>query len=211
MIPLNDLLLFTLAALILVISPGPNMIYLISRSITQGRRAGIISLAGVICGFLFHIILVSFGLTALLFAIPFAFNSLKTFGVVYLLYLAYQAIKPNSKKFFETKNDVSVDKSGKLFITGFLTNVLNPKVAVFYLSFFPQFIKPAYGSIMTQSLQLGITQVIVSFTINFTIVLTAAKVALFFAKNPIWMKAQKRLMASVLTALAIKMALTKTK
>ena len=183
MIPLNDLLLFTLAALILVISPGPNMIYLISRSITQGRGAGIISLAGVICGFLFHIILVSFGLTAVLFAIPFAFNILKTLGVAYLLYLAYQAIKPNGQNIFEIKNDVPVDKSGKLFIIGFLTNVLNPKVAVFYLSFFPQFIKPAYGSIMTQSLQLGITQVIVSFTINFTIVLTAAKVASFFAKT----------------------------
>jgi len=211
MIPLNDLLLFTLAALILVISPGPNMIYLISRSITQGRGAGIISLAGVICGFLFHIILVSFGLTAVLFAIPFAFNILKTLGVAYLLYLAYQAIKPNGQNIFEIKNDVPVDKSGKLFIIGFLTNVLNPKVAVFYLSFFPQFIKPAYGSIMTQSLQLGITQVIVSFTINFTIVLTAAKVASFFAKNPIWVKVQKWLMASVLTALALKMALTKTK
>ena len=211
MIPLNDLLLFTLAALILVISPGPNMIYLISRSITQGRGAGIISLAGVICGFLFHIILVSFGLTAVLFAIPFAFNILKTLGVVYLLYLAYQAIKPNGQNIFEIKNDVPVDKSGKLFIIGFLTNVLNPKVAVFYLSFFAQFIKPAYGSIMTQSLQLGITQVIVSFTINFTIVLTAAKVASFFAKNPIWVKVQKWLMASVLTALALKMALTKTK
>jgi len=211
MIPLNDLLLFTLAALILVISPGPNMIYLISRSITQGRGAGIISLAGVICGFLFHIILVSFGLTAVLFAIPFAFNILKTLGVAYLLYLAYQAIKPNGQNIFEIKNDLPVDKSGKLFIIGFLTNVLNPKVAVFYLSFFPQFIKPAYGSIMTQSLQLGITQVIVSFTINFTIVLTAAKVASFFAKNPIWVKVQKWLMASVLTALALKMALTKTK
>jgi threonine/homoserine/homoserine lactone efflux protein len=211
MIPFNELLLFILAALVLVISPGPNMIYLISRSITQGRRAGIISLAGVICGFLFHIILVSFGLTALLFAIPFAFNVLKTLGVIYLLYLAFQAIKPNGQNIFERKNDVSADKPGKLFIIGFLTNVLNPKVAIFYLSFFPQFIKPVYGSIMTQSLQLGITQVIVSFTINFTIVLTAAKIAVFFAKNPVWVRVQKWLMASVLTALAVKMALTKTK
>jgi len=73
MIPLPELLIFSLAALLLVISPGPNMIYLISRSITQGRRAGIISLFGVACGFLFHIVMVSFGLTAVLFAIPFAY------------------------------------------------------------------------------------------------------------------------------------------
>ncbi len=208
--PLNDLLLFSLAALVLVVSPGPNMIYLISRSITQGRRAGMISLLGVIFGFLFHIIMVSFGLTALLFAVPIAYEIVKALGVVYLLYLAYQAVKPNSISIFETKQ-LPEDKPSKLFIIGFLTNVLNPKVAIFYLSFFPQFMKQEYGSIITQSLQLGLTQVTVSLTINFIIVLTAAKVAVFFAKNPTWMKIQKWFMASVLVALAMKMALTKAK
>jgi threonine/homoserine/homoserine lactone efflux protein len=211
MIPLHEILFFALAALVLVISPGPNMIYLISRTITQGRKAGLTSLAGIICGFLFHIVMVSFGLTAILFAVPFAYTILKTLGVVYLLYLAFQAIKPNSKNIFETNTKLEFDKPGKLFSIGFLTNVLNPKVAVFYLSFFPQFIKPEYGSIMTQSLQLGITQVIVSFSVNFIIVLTAAKAALFFAKKPTWVKVQKWFMASVLTALAMKMAFTKAK
>lgn len=211
MIPINDILIFALSALVLVISPGPNMIYLISRSITQGRKAGLISLAGVICGFLFHIIMVSFGLTAVLFAVPIAYTTLKSIGVLYLLYLAYEAIKPNSHNIFEPKKDLPDDKPGKLFTTGFLTNVLNPKVAVFYLSFFPQFIKTEYGSIMMQSLQLGAVQVLVSFTINSIIVLTASKVALFFAKRPSWIKAQKWFMASVLTGLAIKMAFSKAK
>ena len=211
MIPIDQLFLFALAAFVLVISPGPNMIYLISRSITQGKKAGLISLAGVISGFLFHIILVSFGLTALLFAIPLAYTLLKTIGVVYLLYLAWQAVKPGSKGIFETKKDLPADKPAKLFRMGFLTNVLNPKVAVFYLSFFPQFIKPAYGSILSQSLQLGITQVFVSFTINFIIVICAARLAVWFAKKPQWIRAQKWFMASVLTALAAKMALDKSK
>lgn len=211
MIPLKDVLIFALSAFVLVISPGPNMIYLISRSITQGRKAGLISLAGVIIGFLFHIIMVSFGLTAVLFAVPFAYTLLKSFGVVYLLYLAYEAIKPNGKNIFETKNDLAKDKPGKLFSTGFLTNVLNPKVAVFYLSFFPQFIKPEYGSIMMQSLELGAVQILVSLTISTTIVLTASKVAQFFAKKPSWIKVQKWFMASVLTGLALKMALSKAK
>ena len=135
MIPFNDILLFALAALVLVISPGPHMIYLISRSITQGKKAGLISLIGVICGFVFHIIMVSFGLTAVLFAVPFAYSLLKALGVFYLLYLAYQAIKPNSKNIFETNIDLSHDKPKKLFIIGFLTNVLNPKVAVFICHF----------------------------------------------------------------------------
>ena len=211
MIPIHDLIFFIIAAFILVISPGPNMIYLISRTITQGRKAGLTSLAGVICGFLFHIVMVSFGLTAVLFAVPYAYVVLKTLGTVYLLYLAYQAIKPNSKNIFEVDQNISIDRPRKLFTVGFLTNVLNPKVAVFYLSFFPQFIKPQYGSIFTQSLELGVIQVFVSFSINFIIVLTAAKAARFFAKNPTWIKVQKWFMASVLGFLAIKMALSKAK
>ncbi|WFB69381.1 LysE family translocator [Chryseobacterium sp. WX] len=211
MIPFHELIFFILAALILVISPGPNMIYLISKSITQGKKSGFISLAGVVCGFLFHIIMVSFGLTAVLLAVPLAYTVLKTLGTVYLLYLAYQAIKPKSKNIFDFDKNVAHDSPKKLFTIGFLTNVLNPKVAVFYLSFFPQFIKPEYGSIFAQSLELGIIQVLISFSINFIIVLTAAKVAVFFSNNPVWIKVQKWFMASVLTYLAIKMAFSKAK
>ncbi|PRB00472.1 lysine transporter LysE [Chryseobacterium sp. MYb7] len=211
MIPFHELIFFILAALILVISPGPNMIYLISKSITQGKKSGFISLAGVVCGFLFHIIMVSFGLTAVLLAVPLAYTVLKTLGTVYLLYLAYQAIKPKSRNIFDVDRNVAHDSPKKLFTIGFLTNVLNPKVAVFYLSFFPQFIKPEYGSVFTQSLELGVIQVLISFSINFIIVLTASRVALFFSNNPVWIKVQKWFMASVLTYLAIKMAFSKAK
>ncbi|MFH6943648.1 LysE family translocator [Flavobacterium sp. FlaQc-50] len=211
MIPLNELVIFILAALLLVITPGPNMMYLISRSITQGKKAGMLSLAGIVFGFFVHIIMVSFGITALLFAVPMAYNILKITGVLYLLYLAFQAVRPNGKNLFQPNENLSIDKPKKLFSIGFLTSVLNPKIAVFYLSFFPQFIKPAYGSIMTQSLELGVTQVLVSFTVNFIIVLTAAKIASFFAKKPMWLKVQKWFMAGVLTSMAIKMAFSKAK
>jgi threonine/homoserine/homoserine lactone efflux protein len=211
MIPNNELILFVLAAFLLVISPGPNMIYLISRSITQGKKAGIISLIGIVFGFFFHIIMVSFGLTAVLFAVPLAYTVLKTLGVLYLLYLAYQAIKPNANNVFESNKKLDIDKPRKLFSVGFLTSALNPKIAVFYLSFFPQFIKPEYGSILTQSLQLGFVQMTVSFSINLIIVLVASKIASFFSENPKWLKVQKWFMASVLTYMAIKMALTKVK
>jgi threonine/homoserine/homoserine lactone efflux protein len=211
LIPLRDLFLFALAAFVLVISPGPNMLYLISRSITQGRRAGLISLLGVVCGFLFHILMVSLGLTAILFTIPLAFTVLKSSGTVYLLYLAYQMIQPGSKSIFEAKNDLPIDKPSKLFSIGFLTNILNPKVAVFYLSFFPQFIKPEYGSVAAQSIQLGITQISVSFSVNVVVVLAVARVSKFFASNPVWLKVQKWFMASVLSILAIKMFLSNQK
>lgn len=211
MIPVKDLLFFALAAFGLVISPGPNMIYLISRSITQGRKAGLISLTGVICGFLFHIVMVSAGLTAVLLAVPVAYSILKTLGVFYLLYLAIQAVKPGSKGIFEMRSDLKEARSVKLFSMGFFTNVLNPKVAVFYLSFFPQFIKPEYGSILLQSLQLGLTQISVSFTVNAIIILSAARTAVWFAQNPAWIKIQKWFMAGILAGLALKMAFSKSK
>ncbi len=210
MIPVNDLLLFALASLIMVISPGPNMIYLISRSLSQGKKAGVISLFGVMCGFLFHILMVSFGLTAIFFAVPYAFIVVKFLGVGYLLYLAYSTVK-SKDKIFDANQDLKSDRPLKLFNIGLLTNVLNPKMAVFYLSFFPQFIKPEYGSILGQSFQLGIVQVIISFSVNLLIVLSAAKMASWFSKKPIWLRIQKWFMASVLTGLAVKMALTKAK
>ena len=210
MIPINELILFALAALIMVLSPGPNMIYLISRSLSQGKKAGIISLFGVMCGFLFHILMVSFGLTAIFFAVPYAFVAVKFLGIGYLLYLAYKSVTSDNKM-FNTDTQLKRDNTWKLFNMGLLTNILNPKMAIFYMSFFPQFINPDYGSIFGQSIQLGITQIIISFIVNFLIVISAAKMASWFAKKPLWIKVQKWFMASILTGLAIKMAFTKAK
>lgn len=211
MIPINDLLLFAAAAFLLVISPDSNMLYVISRTLSQGKTAGLISLSGVLVGFFFHILLVSFGLTALLFAVPFAYSILKAVGTIYLLYLAYQALRPNGKNIFETDASLPSDSPRKLFSIGFLTNVLNPKVAFFFLSFFPQFIKPEYGSIFAQSLELGVIQILISCCINGSIVISAAVITEFFHKNPFWVKIQKWLMGSVLSYLAVKMALTDVK
>lgn len=210
MIPISDLLIFIIAAFGLVITPGPNMIYLISRSISQGKRAGIISLSGVIVGFLFHVIMVSFGLTAILMAVPFAYTFLKWLGVGYLLYLAWNAIKPGSKSVFETSS-LEDDSNFKLFQMGFLTNVLNPKIAVFYMSFFPQFIKPEYGNVLLQNFQLGFTQMTVSFSVNLMIVLFASSISTWFSERPTWVKIQKWFMAGILGSLAIKLALDKAK
>jgi threonine/homoserine/homoserine lactone efflux protein len=211
MIPSHELFIFIFAALMLVITPGPNMIYLISRSITQGKKAGLTSLAGIITGFTFHVTMVSVGLTAVLFTVPYAYTVLKTLGVCYLVILAFQAVNPNNQGIFEARTDLKEDKSTKLFSMGFLTSVLNPKIAVFYLSFFPQFLKPEYGNIFYQSLQLGLTQMCVSFSVNFLIVLSAARMSIWFSQNPLWVKIQKWFMASVLSGLALRMALDKSK
>jgi threonine/homoserine/homoserine lactone efflux protein len=210
MIPLSELLTFALAALVLVLTPGPNMIYLISRSITQGRVAGTVSLLGVIVGFLFHMMAASFGLTAILLAVPFAYSVIKFCGAAYLLYLAWQAVKPGAASPFELKS-LQHDSGPKLFQMGLLTSMLNPKIAVFYMAVLPQFISPEHGSALAQSLTLGFTQIAVSSSVNFFIVLTAGTVAAFLATRPTWLKFQRYLMATVLGGLAVRLALEERK
>ncbi|MCU0424041.1 MAG: LysE family translocator [Candidatus Kapabacteria bacterium] len=210
MIPLSELTIFALAALGLVLTPGPNMMYLVSRSLCQGRFAGLISLGGVITGFFVHILSASFGITALLMAIPLGYEVLKFSGAAYLLWMAWQSVKSGSGGMFTTQV-LPHDSTLKLFRMGFLTSALNPKIAVFYLSLFPQFIKPEYGSILSQSLTLGITQLSVSATVNCLIVLSASVVAAWFQGRPLWVRVQKYVMGTVLAALAIRLAFSERK
>jgi threonine/homoserine/homoserine lactone efflux protein len=206
MIPFSELLLFAGAALLLVLTPGPNMIYLLSRSLCQGSRAGVISLFGVAAGFLVHMLAAAVGLTALFMAVPFAYEALKWAGAAYLLWLAWQAVRPGAVSPFQTR-ELPPDPPRKLFLMGFLTNVLNPKVAVFYLSLLPQFVDPGRGSVFAQSVVLGGVQIAISFSVNLVIAVSAAAIAAWFARNPLWLAAQRWIMGGVLAALAVRLAL----
>ncbi len=205
MIPSADLLMFAGAALLMVLTPGPNMVYLISRSICQGRKAGVISLFGVVAGFLVHMLAAAAGLTALFMAVPLAYELLKWFGAAYLLYLAWQAVRPGARSPFEARQ-LPEDPPRKLFLMGFLTNLLNPKIAVFYLSIFPQFVSAEHGSVFTQSIVLGLTQITISFSVNLCIALFAARMAAWFVSNPRWLAAQRYFMGCVLATLAVRLA-----
>lgn len=207
MIPLNGLLLFIGAALLMVLTPGPNMIYLISRSICQGRQAGTISLFGVAGGFLVHVIATSVGLSAIFLTVPLAYMVLKLFGVLYLAYLAWQSVKPGARSPFEARS-LPQDSFRRLLFMGFMTSALNPKVAVFYLSIFPQFISPSHGSVLVQSLILGAVQIAVSFTINLFIILSATRLSTWFSHNTKWLARQRYFMGVVLAGLAARLAIT---
>src|SRR6201996_3938963 len=148
----------------MVLTPGPNMIYLISRSIAQGRRAGLISLGGVALGFVFYMLCAAFGITALLFAVPYAYDALRLAGAAYLGWLAWQALKPNGRSPFQVRA-LKVDGPRKLFAMGFVTNLLNPKIAMLYLALLPQFIDPAQG-VLVQSLLLGSIQIVISVRVK---------------------------------------------
>jgi threonine/homoserine/homoserine lactone efflux protein len=203
---LTSLLGFALVSLGMVLTPGPNMIYLISRSITQGPAAGMVSLGGVALGFIFYMLCAAFGITALLFAVPYAYDALRIAGAAYLLWLAWQALKPNGRSPFQVKK-LAIDSPRKLFVMGFVTNLLNPKIAMLYLALLPQFIDPTAGSVLTQSLVLGSTQSIISVGVNGLIALGAGSIALFLGERPTWLKLQRWLMGTVLAGLAVRMAL----
>lgn len=198
-------LAFGLVALGMVLTPGPNMIYLISRSICQGKRAGFISLGGVALGFVFYMLCAAFGITAFVFAIPYAYDLLRFVGAAYLLYLAWQTIKPGGNSPFSVK-DLPIDAPNKLFMMGFITNLANPKIAIMYLSLLPQFIQPGHGSVLGQSLALGCVQIFISLMINAVIVMVAGSIAGFLSGRPSWLKAQRWLMGTVLAGLAFKIA-----
>ncbi len=196
---------FALISLSMVLTPGPNMIYLISRSICQGRMAGFVSLGGVALGFVFYMLCAAFGITALIFAVPYAYDVLRFGGAAYLLYLAWQAVKPGGRSPFQVRA-LPVDSPRKLFTMGFVTNLLNPKIAMLYLSLLPHFIDPAHGSVLAQSLALGAIQIAISVSVNAIIAAAAGSIAVFLAMRPSWLLIQRWLMGTVLAGLAVKMA-----
>ncbi|THK37391.1 LysE family translocator [Ensifer sp. MPMI2T] len=202
---IQNLVGFALIALGMVLTPGPNMIYLISRSICQGPGAGLISLGGVALGFVFYMVFAALGITALLLAVPFAYDALRFAGALYLLYLAWQAVGPGGRSPFQVR-DLPKDRPGKLFLMGLVTNLLNPKVAVLYLSLLPQFIRPEQGDVLFQSLVFGSLQIMISITVNALIAVTAGSIAAFLAGRPLFMLLQRWLMSTVLASLAVSMA-----
>jgi threonine/homoserine/homoserine lactone efflux protein len=202
------LLAFTLVCIGLVLTPGPNMVYLISRSITQGARAGIVSLMGTLAGFFIHIGAAVTGLAAIAFAAPFLYDAIRYAGAAYLAWLAWETLKPGGRSVF-TPVALPPASDRKLFTMGFITSVLNPKVALFYISLLPQFVDPERGSLLAQMLVLGAVQFMVSLVGDLAYVLTAAGVARFFARNPFWVAVQRWVMGFVLAGLALRLAFEK--
>jgi len=201
----SALLAFGLISLGMVLTPGSNMIYLISRSICQGRTAGLISLGGVALGFLVYLVCAALGITALLMAVPHAYDVLRFAGAAYLLYLAWQALRPGGRSPFQLRT-LDHDSPRRLFGMGLFTALLNPKIAVMYLSLLPQFIQPhGHGSVMVQSVVLGLVQIATSVSVNALIVLAAGSIATFLAGRPRWQTVQRGLMGTVLGALAVRM------
>jgi len=205
MIPLATWLVFVLACIALVATPGPNVLYLVSRTLAQGRAAGFVSLAGTSSGFLLHVLAAAFGLSAILAAVPLAYDAIRIAGAVYLAWLAWSTWRAP-----DVVPGGAVDAAvpgARLYREGLVTAILNPKVAMFQLALFPQFVDPARGSVLVQSLILGATQIVVAVVGDSLFVLAAASVRRWFAARPRWGAWSKRLLAGVFAALAARLAL----
>jgi threonine/homoserine/homoserine lactone efflux protein len=145
-------------------------------------------------------------ITALLFAVPYAYDALRLAGAAYLLWLAWQAVKPGGRSPCQVKK-LAVYSPRKLFAMGFVTNLLNPKIAMLYLALLPQFVDPTQASVLAQSLVLGTIQTTISVSVNAMIALGAGSIALFLSIRPSWLLIQRYLMGTVLAGLALRMAL----
>ena len=192
----------------MALSPGPNMVHLASRSISQGRRAGLVSLAGVALGFVAYLVAAAAGLSALFAAVPEAFHVVKFLGAAYLAWLTWQILRPGGASPFEPRELVP-HSSARLFGTGLLTNLLNPKIALLYAALIPQFVDPALGPAWWQFLQLGIAQIAVGVTVNGLVVIVAAALAGYLARHPRVLRAQRLASGTLLGVFAAKMAVSR--
>jgi threonine/homoserine/homoserine lactone efflux protein len=210
MISLNDFLLFAFASLILNITPGNDMLYVATRSTSQGVKAGIISSFGIAGGCIVHLLAAVAGLSAIIASSAIAFDIIKYTGAVYLVYLGIKSFTAKINH-FRIKEKTEEQPLPKLFWQGVLTNVLNPKVALFFLAFLPQFIHPQKGDAALQILLLGLWFNFSGTIVNCTVALLFGKLGNWLADKQSFIKWQNKITGILLIGLGIKVALSTSK
>ena len=201
-----NLALFLTASLALIVTPGPDMIYVVTRGIAQGRRVGLVSAWGACAGLIFHTALAAAGLSALLRSSATAFTVVKYVGAAYLIYLGVKALL--------TGDDFSLTGSAgpgaglrKAFFQGVASNVLNPKIALFFLAFLPQFVHPATGSAASQMLVLGLIFTLLALVIFNVIAYFSGTLGELFGRKPAFANVLRWFTGSVLIGLGLRLAL----
>ncbi len=167
------ILLFTLAALGLLLIPGPAVLYIVTRSVSQGRRAGLVSVGGIELGSLTHALAAALGLSALLLASALAFDIVKYVGAAYLIYLGMRTILTRND---HPQAETTPKSHSRLFTQGYLVNLLNPKIALFFYAFLPQFVDPSRGSVVGQMLFFGALFVLLAACTDSTYALLSATI-----------------------------------
>jgi threonine/homoserine/homoserine lactone efflux protein len=197
-------LLFCAACVALAATPGPNMLLLVSRTIVQGKSAGFMTLAGTSTGFAFHAMAAALGLSALLAAVPLAFDVVRFAGAVYLAWLAITTWRSSASRAHVEGPRIA---PARMYRQGLVTSVLNPKLAVFQLALFPQFIDPSRGHLLAQSLILAATQLVIVIAGDSLCVALASRARGWFARRPRFDRWSKRALAGVFAGLAARLAI----
>ncbi len=203
MISAETAVVFAVAAILLVITPGPNMLLILSISVARGARAGLLTLVGVQIANYSHAILAGLGISGLALNLPYGFETLKTLGALYLLWLAWTAWRAPSV--LAGRSGAASNGALALIRQGFLTNMLNPKVILFFLALFPQFIDPERGSFVLQSLELVTIHALFGIIILSAVALFAARLGRGLLSRPeisIWLN---RILAAVFAGLAVRL------
>jgi len=202
---LPTLALFMAATLMLNLTPGPDMLYVIANSMGRGQKAGVVSAFGIGAGTLVHTFAAAFGLSALLMSSSLAFDVVRYGGAAYLIYLGIRAIV--SKESRIPTGRLEQEGLGKIFRQGMATNVLNPKVALFFLAFLPQFVDPARGSVVLQFVLLGTLFNTSGTTVNSLVALVSGYAGERLGKSPGFARTQRWFTGSVFVALGARIAL----
>ncbi len=204
----ETLLVFAALSLGLAVTPGPNLFYLVSRTLSQGTRAGMWSLIGCQTGSLLIAVGAAAGVTAALLAVPLAFDAMRYGGAAYLLWLAWQSVRPNGAPLFSPQ-PMPREGGARLFTLGLATAALNPKVALFYVAVLPPFLDPSRGSLFWQGATLGAVQIAVCTAFDAVMILGAGGVARFLATRPAFLAIQRWVLGLGLAAIAFHLATTR--
>jgi threonine/homoserine/homoserine lactone efflux protein len=203
---INSFWIFALASLMLNITPGNDMIYVASRSMGQGVRAGIVSALGVMAGCMVHTIAAAAGLSAIVGKSATAFGLIKFTGALYLIYIGTMSLLNKKKSSFRDLNNEQLPSDRKIFIQGLLTNVLNPKVALFFLAFIPQFIDVKNAHPQRQIVFLGIWFNCSGTIVNILVAILFGKMGHRLSKSEKFQRIQQKITGCLLIALGIKVA-----
>lgn len=204
MLSLTAVFLFSITSLLLALTPGPDMLYIATRSVAQGRRAGLVSVLGVYTGVLFHILAAVLGISALIVSSAIAFNLIRYAGAAYLVFLGIHAFLSKAETFKVKK--VEHKRLRNIYYQGLITNLLNPKVIFFFVAFFPQFVDPAKGNVSLQLLILGVILVVVSLPIDIGVSLLSGTFGNLLKTRKRVQQAGKWITGSVFVSLGISTA-----
>jgi threonine/homoserine/homoserine lactone efflux protein len=154
---------------------------------------------------MFHVVAAALGLSAIFLTVPLLYDAMRYMGAAYLLWLAWGALRPGGGNLFQTRT-LAPDPPARLFRIGVLTSVLNPKVAMFYLALFPQFIDATRGSVLLQGLMLGFLQIAINTLGDLCFVLAAGAITAWLARRPLWTALQRWVLGILLAGIALRLA-----